>query len=252
MRLNDAVIENQVFDDVECASMQEFIDKLLNAKDLVADVYVNTHRVCSGRLSLAVNNNWIIGCVDERLSLAGSNTIENIAIRVHQTCDDLAEATYILTSYTIMNQIMEGNDVDADLYFKIVSTVPNCTTKCFVPDSVFRSLGTSKMEPVVLDELPIDPTVAPTFEATYSVKGVQFMIHIEGFDESYNEKSFTWLIKVNEAPYGNKLSSEGPNINEENEEIASALEGAEDGTVFVTVRVNEEEEYADIPASKEV
>lgn len=162
MILNSAFIENRKFDGVTINDTKEFIDKLLAAKDLVADVYINRKLVCSGMLKLMLNNNWVIGCVDERLSITNmADPATNLHILVHQlgydTTDDI-----ILSVESPLSTFIEPGDLDSDLYFSVISTVPNCTQRCFVPESMFRNLRTDNIPPKDFEECADDPTVVPT------------------------------------------------------------------------------------------
>jgi hypothetical protein len=165
MILNSAFIEHRKFDGVEVESTKEFIEKLLAAKDLVADVYVNGARVCSGMLKVMLNNNWLIGCVDERLSITNMNDpATNLHILVHQLGYDNVPDDIILSVESPLDTFLEPGDIDSDLYFSIISTVPNCTQRCFVPESVFRNLKTSNITPKDFKDkgqCPTDPTIQP-------------------------------------------------------------------------------------------
>lgn len=199
MILNSAFIENRKFDGVTINDTKEFIDKLLAAKDLVADVYINRKLVCSGMLKLMLNNNWIIGCVDERLSIinmAGPAT--NLHILVHQldydTTDDI-----ILSVESPLSTFLEPGDLDSDLYFAVISTVPNCTQRCFVPDSTFRNLRTSNIPAKDFNECADDPTVVTTPTVTYyleiSDKGYSYAYFTASNTEE--EHDYNWAVNCN-------------------------------------------------------
>lgn len=162
MILNSAVIERYLIDGKTYEDTKEFIDALLACDDLVADVYVNYKRVASGPLSLSVNNSWIIANVDERMSITnmdGNAYVINIV--VHQLgCDELEDI--IMTSKSPLSTFIDPGDIDADLYFSIMSTVPECTQRCYVPESEFNIMGTNNIVPKDFTDdkqCPVDPTM---------------------------------------------------------------------------------------------
>ena len=186
MILNSAVIERYLIDGKTYTDTKEFIDALLACTDLVADVYVNGKKVASGLLNLDVNNNWIIGNVDERLSITNMDgSAYNINIVVHQLGKD--EITdIIMTSTSPLNTFIDPGDCDADLYFSIMSTVPECTQRCYVPDSAFRAMGTNNITPKDFNECPADPTLPEpepcNVVASYNCTNNTFELFIDGID----------------------------------------------------------------------
>lgn len=163
MILNNAVIERMMIDDKTYTSTKEFIDALLACKDLIADVYVNNQLVTSGLLNLSVNNNWIIGNVDERLSLENLSSADFIRILVHQIGYDYDDVEHIIMSTSSpLSTFIDPGDIDADLYFAVMATVPECTQECHVPESEFNMMGTNNIVPKDFTDkkqCPDDPTV---------------------------------------------------------------------------------------------
>jgi len=203
MILNSAVIERYVIDDKTFSDTKEFIDALLACNDLVADVYVNGKKVASGLLNLDVNNNWIIGNVDERLSITNMDgSAYNINIVVHQLGKD--EITdIIMTSKSPLNTFIDPGDCDADLYFSIISTVPECTQRCYVPDSVFRAMGTNNIVPKDFTndkECPVDPTLPEPepgdIRALYDMYSSNLQVFIDGDLEEDTSQEYTWTFKA--------------------------------------------------------
>lgn len=202
MILNSAVIERYVIDDKTFSDTKEFIDALLACNDLVADVYVNGKKVASGLLNLDVNNNWIIGNVDERLSITNMDgNAYNINIVVHQLGKD--EITdIIMTSKSPLSTFIDPGDCDADLYFSIISTVPECTQRCYVPDSVFRVMGTNNIVPKDFsndEECPVDPTLPEPepgdIEVLYDIAGSGIQLFASGDYDPDDSECYIWTIK---------------------------------------------------------
>lgn len=196
MILHDAVIENRVINESVIDSTEEFIDKLLAATDLIADVYINTHKAFSSRVTMTVNNGYMMANVDGRFALSQAETIDSILIQVRQSGD----STIILSSFTMFGEMMDTGDYDADLYFKVINVVPNCTLKCFISDSKFKSLRTAKLPPIALYEQPVAPgyEVGPAAIAYYNatVDGGVFYIENVEFDPEVN---YSWVVSTDTA-----------------------------------------------------
>lgn len=177
MILHDAVIENKVINEAVIDSTEEFIDKLLAASDLMADVYINTHKAFSSKVTMTVNNGYMMANVDGRFALSKQEVIDSILIQVRQSGNN----TIILSSFTMFGEMMDVGDYDADLFFKVINVVPNCTLKCFISDSKFKALRTAKLPPIVLEEQPVAPG--------YDIEPVEY--HLE---EPYNVNPF-YILK---------------------------------------------------------
>lgn len=204
MILNSAVIERYLIDGKTYTDIKEFIDALLACTDLVADVYVNSKRVASGMLNLSVNNNWIIGNVDERLSIINMDAASSINIVVHQLGHNELE-DIIMKSTSPLNTFIDPGDCDADLYFSIMSTVPECTQRCYVPDSVFNAMGTNNITPKDFDnpvECPDDPTLPEPepgdVEVLYDKVGTGIQLFASGSYEPDDSKGYIWTLKSGE------------------------------------------------------
>lgn len=204
MILNSAVIERYLIDGNTYEDTKEFIDALLACDDLVADVYVNYKRVASGPLSLSVNNSWIIANVDERMSITnmdGSAYVINIV--VHQLgCDELEDV--IMRSTSPLSTFIDPGDIDADLYFSVMATVPECTQECHVPESEFNMMGTNNIVPKDFtdkNQCPDDPTVpepeTPTVMYTLREdKGYIYAMFTMSNVDYDPEGSYTWSIST--------------------------------------------------------
>lgn len=263
MILNNAVIERMMIDDKTYTSTKEFIDALLACKDLIADVYVNNQLVTSGLLNLSVNNNWIIGNVDERLSLENLSSADFIRILVHQIGYDYDDVEHIIMSTSSpLSTFIDPGDVDADLYFSIMSTVPECTQRCFVPDSVFRMMGSSNIIPKDFSnpsQCPSDPTVVPETPIVmytlqpYGKEGYVHAIFTMSNVDYDQEGAYTWVIspatagKFNINGTGNSATKEYQNPNPEDPEYKAIVAGA-----GITVTVIDEQEkvlFEDVTAT---
>lgn len=263
MILNNAVIERMMIDNKTYTSTKEFIDALLACNDLIADVYVNNKLVTSGLLNLSVNNNWIIGNVDERLSLENLSSADFIRILVRQigyTYDDVEHI--IMSTSSPLSTFIDPGDVDADLYFSIMSVVPECTQRCFVPDSVFRMMGSSNITPKDFsddEQCPSDPTVVPdTPIVIIYTKGPNPSVTFEVFEsdgethygDGKGELSLTWNFKVGGVPIGGKFDSEYSMYDPQSEELWNAIDAG--GEVIVTLTDNiESVTFEDIVATLE-
>ena len=198
MILHDAVIENRVINESVIDSTEEFIDKLLAATDLIADVYINTHKAFSSRVTMTVNNGYMMANVDGRFALSQAETIDSILIQVRQSGD----STIILSSFTMFGEMMDTGDYDADLYFKVINVVPNCTLKCFISDSKFKSLRTAKLPPITLYEQPVAPgyEIDTGVTVLYNYNGSAIEFWFEGVEYD-GETEYSWTISSNGESY---------------------------------------------------
>lgn len=176
MRLNNAVIVNRTLDGIQVTSTKDFIRGLLSAKDLVADVFVNTRLLFTCVPSIREDNCWLIAYVDGRFALSTEQPVESILVKVHQK----DSGTIIFESLTPINNIISVDDVDADLNFGIMSTSPNSTMKCNLPDSRFQPLLSDKLSKKTLSSQPsvnslfasaVYPTEEPTLQIVAKTAG---------------------------------------------------------------------------------
>lgn len=167
MKLNDATILNKKLNGKVFANTLEFIHALFDARDLVADVYVNGHLALTTPIHLVEDNGYMLSFVDGRFALSESVPVADMSIQIRQSKLEASSDNIIIESFTDdldrKGIMIESSDCDADLCFKVTNTTPNCTTKCMLPDSKFRSMGSSNITPIDLDSAPEDPinTITP-------------------------------------------------------------------------------------------
>lgn len=150
MRLNNAIIMNMELNGQSVVHTKEFIYGLRSAKDLVADVYLNTNLLFTCKPVIKEENCWLIVYVDGRFALSEEKTIESVLIRVHQSGSDVV----ILESLTAISDIISEGDIDADLNFAVISTTPYSTMKCNLPESRFKPLHHEVLAAIDLDDQP--------------------------------------------------------------------------------------------------
>lgn len=261
MILNSAVIERYLIDGKTYEDTKEFIDALLACDDLVADVYVNYKRVVSGPLSLSVNNSWIIANVDERMSITNMDgNVYVINIVVHQLgCDELEDI--IMTSTSPLSTFIDQGDIDADLYFSVMSTVPECTQRCYVPESEFNIMGTNNIVPKDFTDdkqCPADPTLPEPAEPTVTYtfeeggKGYMYAVFTMSNVDYDPEEDYTWSVSPSTAGkfdmygYGDTAQQEFQNL--QNPAYLALVEGND-----ITVTVVDEQEnilFENVTATK--
>lgn len=242
MILNSAVIERYLIDGKTFEDTKEFIDALLACDDLVADVYVNYKRVASGPLSLSVNNSWIIANVDERMSIInmdGSAYVINIV--VHQLgCDELEDV--IMRSTSPLSTFIDPGDIDADLYFAVMATVPECTQECHVPESEFNMMGTNNIVPKDFEQCPDDPTIPEPepggLQIFYDIYSPNLQVFIDDDFEEDTSQGYTWTLKAGNVIYeGSQWSNKNIQLNggdETYEQLLAAVESGE--SLYVSVK----------------
>jgi len=147
MILNDATLLSKTVDGVECATMREFISKLVKAKDLSMKVFVNSKLVCAGTACLNIDNNWIIASTNALVSYTDTVTTESIVVKIMQGDVELFE------SVTTCNEIIPAKDAVATFYVCLVSSTPYNELSKRVPHSVFRSRPIAKLKPVDFNKI---------------------------------------------------------------------------------------------------
>ena len=159
MRLNNAQIENMFdSDNNDITSVRKFRDALLSS-NLVADVFINDHKVFSAPARLAHDSDYLIACIDGRFALSPAVTAENILIKVHYMNGE----DTLFQSYTghLCFPVDDSFGYDADLYFKVLDAVPYNMKKLHVPESSLRKLDACNFIPINLDEQPGPNPVDP-------------------------------------------------------------------------------------------
>lgn len=150
MKLNGAIFETLEYDGTEVLSMREMIKCLFNAKDIVAEVYINGKLAFTSTAILSDDSGYMLAYVNGIFSLSEDVIVENIQINVKQAGSDCN----LFKSYTVVNDLIQAGDYQAKLCFKVVNTVPYCTNKVHLHDSEFVPLNTNKITPIVLEYQP--------------------------------------------------------------------------------------------------
>lgn len=161
MKLNSASFNTLNVNGKICDSMEEFISELKSRSNLVADVYVANS---SGQLHLLLNskihfismNGYLVASIDGMIALSEPAYIHRVEINVYESGKS---DTYTMTSYTDVNEIIETDDVDVDLYFLVGNITPYNTKKQSIPKSRFHRLGTHRMMASKLEDLPTDSSI---------------------------------------------------------------------------------------------
>jgi hypothetical protein len=164
MKLPGANLVNATLDGVTYKSVREFLNKLIRTRNLVADIYVNTHLLMSCHVSTYVTNGYIIAAVDGRFRLTKEETLNSLIIHVHQANSD----ENIFELVTLASGIIPHVDIDADINFCIGSVFPNNTSKLNIPNTDFKPLFTSKLPEIDLDAQPsVNPDVIVVNDITF-------------------------------------------------------------------------------------
>lgn len=152
MKLNNAEFVDLKINNTD-VSLDKMVEYLLNAKDLVADIYLNNRLALTGTARMTTDNNYAIASIDGRFALSESVNISGIIVQVRQA-NEPTNGNIILSSTTPAPITVDSGDTDVDLYFKVINLTPNCTTKCSVPDSKFNHNLNNKITPIVLSSQP--------------------------------------------------------------------------------------------------
>ena len=193
MKLPGANLVNATLDGVTYKHTQEFLNKLIKTRNLVADIYVNTHLLMSCHVSTYVTNGYIIASVDGRFRLTKEEILNSLIIHVRQANSD----ENIFELVTLASGIIPHVDIDADINFCIGSVFPNNTSKLNIPNTGFKPLFTNKLPEIDLDAQPsVNPDVIV-------VNGITFYLNDAGTDVTFEANitggeydSITWKISA--------------------------------------------------------
>lgn len=149
MYLNDGCINREVVIS-EYGSIKRFLEHLITAHDMVADVIVNNRLVSTSIATFSENSGYVLANIDARFALTKQTDFNAININVHK----VNSSENVITSYT--DNLTEGipaNDVDADLWFKVGSVYPLNSLKLELPASYFNSMHSENMSKIDFSKL---------------------------------------------------------------------------------------------------
>lgn len=149
MYLNDGDINREVVIS-EYGSIKRFLEHLITAHDMVADVIVNNRLVSTCIATFSENSGYVLANIDARFALTKQVDFNAININIHQA----NSGENVITSYT--DNLIEGipaNDVDADLWFKVGSLYPLNSLKLELPASYFNSMRSENMPKIDFSKL---------------------------------------------------------------------------------------------------
>lgn len=149
MYLNDGYINREVVIN-EYGSIKRFLEHLITAHDMVADVIVNNRLVSTSVATFSENSGYVLANIDARFALTKQTDFNAININIHQVNSN----ENVITSYT--DNLTEGipaNDVDADLWFKVGSIYPLNNLKLELPASYFNSMRSENMPKIDFSKL---------------------------------------------------------------------------------------------------
>lgn len=202
MKLPGANLVNATLDGVTYKSVREFLNKLIKTRNLVADIYVNTHLLMSCHVSTYVTNGYIIASVDGRFRLTKEEILNNLIIHVRQANSD----ENIFELVTLASGIIPHVDIDADINFCIGSVFPNNTSKLNIPNTGFKPLFTNKLPEIDLDAQPsVNPDVIVvngiTFYLNDALNTATFNADISG-----NYNLISWNVSADGESYESSTS----------------------------------------------
>jgi hypothetical protein len=197
MKLPNANLVNATLDGVTYKSVREFLNKLIKTRNLVADIYVNTHLLMSCHVSTYVTNGYIIASVDGRFRLTKEETLNNLIIHVRQANSD----DNIFELVTLASGIIPHVDIDADINFCIGSVFPNNTSKLNIPNTDFKPLFTNKLTEIDLDTQPsVNPDVIVVKEIKFYLNDARDTATFNA-DISGNYNLISWNVSADGVSY---------------------------------------------------
>ena len=156
MKLNGVTIENIAIGNTSFTDSYEFIKTLKNTKNMLADVYIDGHRVGSSGVIFTEENGWLGGCVNLSFSLSEPLLISSILIKVYQAGH---KDVITMSTMTMTKEYIEVGDQTASLYFNIISVNPYNDKRRPSRESVISWRRTKLLPAAVLKDLPTDDSV---------------------------------------------------------------------------------------------
>lgn len=156
MKLNGVTIENMAIGNASFTDSYEFIKALKNTKNMLADVYIDGHRVGSSGVIFTEENGWLGGCVNFSFSLSAPLLTSSILIKVYQAGH---KDVITMSTMTMTKEYIEVGDQTASLYFTIISVNPYNDKRRPSRESVISWSRTKLLPAAVLKDLPTDDSV---------------------------------------------------------------------------------------------
>lgn len=157
MKINGATIENMAIGNTTLTDSYEFIKALKRSRDMLADVYIDSHLVATTGVVFSSENNWLIANTSFRFALNKPVLTNSLMVRVYQAGH---KDVITMSSMTLVKEYIEVGDQDMSLRFTVMSETPYNSRKIPNVKSKIEWLRSSLLQPVSLEDLPTDDTVS--------------------------------------------------------------------------------------------
>ena len=161
MKLSSAELYSLELNNRTYSSLGEYMSALKNAKNLVADVYVNgsdevEHLLFSSLVRFIVSNGYLFASIDGSFSIDPPAHINCVEIIVHESGK---LDSWVMSSRTYVNEFIESGDQNADLFFLVGNLSPYNEKRIIMPDSKFNWLETTRLPSYKLEDLPTNDSI---------------------------------------------------------------------------------------------
>ena len=168
MKLNGAIIENMSIGNLSFSDSSDFVKALKACRNLLADVYLDSHKVAVAGVTFHENNGWLIADLNCRFALSEPVLVNCLLVKIHKADSDVIT----MSTCTNVSEYIEVGDQEAELHFNVISVTPYNSRKKVVPASRLRWLQSFLIAASKLSDLPTDQSVViddqdPDEPATY-------------------------------------------------------------------------------------
>ena len=161
MKLNGATLETMLVGDITYEDSGEFVRALKAASNILADVYINGHRVATSKVNFSEENGWLNASLNFRFSLDEPVLTDSVMIRAYNAGN---KDIPIMSTMTMVKEYIEPGDQNAELRFNVMSATPFNSRKRPHIESKIRWMRSELLHEEKLEDLPTDDSVEPTPE----------------------------------------------------------------------------------------
>lgn len=154
MKLNDFTILNMSIGDTDFSDSRDFI-KALKSRRMLADVYVDAHKVATSAVWFTEENGWLYANLGCRFALSEPVLAKSILVKVYGAGSNVIT----MSSFTEVSEYIETGDQEMELHGSVISATPYNSMRKPTKTSKIRWLRSFLITANKLSDLPTDQSV---------------------------------------------------------------------------------------------
>lgn len=154
MKLNDFTILNMSIGDTDFYDSRDFI-KALKSRRMLADVYVDAHKVATSAVWFTEENGWLYANLGCRFALSEPVLAKSILVKVYGAGSNVIT----MSSFTEVSEYIETGDQEMELHGSVMSATPYNSMRKPTKTSKIRWLRSFLIAASKLSDLPTDQSV---------------------------------------------------------------------------------------------